>query len=99
MAARDAEESRADNSRDVSRKEGSEGRGHCSESILESILESIEAACRRQARSGRRNLAILRNFLKGSRVYVIDAKDDLRIYRVSCNLFSDNEAAVLLWLR
>jgi hypothetical protein len=67
---------------------------------LESLLESIEAACRRQARERPQKFSnLLRNFLDGSRVYVIDAKDDLRIYRVICNLFSDNEAAVLLWLR
>jgi hypothetical protein len=71
MAARDAEENRAGSSSYGSREGESEGCWHCSESIL----ESIEAACRRQGKgTTAENLETLRNFLHGSSVYVIDAK-------------------------
>lgn len=85
--ARNPEEDRADNCSYGACEGVSEGRGHCS--------ESIDVACRRQGKgTAAENLRIPAK-LFGGFVCLCDRCeiDDLRIYRVICNLFSDNEAA------
>jgi len=86
-AARNPEEDRAGDCSHGSREGVSEGRRHCS--------ESIEVARRRQGKgTAAENLAIsAKLFERLACLCVRCEKDDLRIYRVICNLFSDNEAA------